>query len=113
MKLKIIVISIFVIAAVISTYVTINTRLGSFIVMDVIGGRGGDKPDLDSENGPLVMTATLKPHMEIVLPDRFHHLEASTINATRIQYTPISNNLSLYHNFQWSLSRFSEDKHIS
>ncbi len=55
-------------AALVVAYVIIDTRIGAFLVMDVVGGIGEEGTDYDARNGPLTLTAQLAPAMEITLP---------------------------------------------
>ena len=54
--------------AVVGGYLATNTRLGAYIVMDVVGGVGAEQSDYNPETGPLTLTRILKPIRTIPLP---------------------------------------------
>jgi hypothetical protein len=53
----------------VAAYVIVDTRIGAYLVLDVVGAIGDEEPDYDAENGPLVLSGELEPVMEIALPE--------------------------------------------
>jgi len=58
-----------VVALLLAAYVILDTRIGVFFALDVVGAIGDEDPDYDAQNGPLELSAQLAPVMEIPLPD--------------------------------------------
>ena len=53
----------------VAAYAIVDTRTGVYLLLDVVGSIGEEAPDYDANSGPLVISATLEPIMEIALPE--------------------------------------------
>ncbi|WP_299772557.1 hypothetical protein [uncultured Pseudoteredinibacter sp.] len=60
-----------IVAVLISAYVVVNTRLGAYLIIDVIGSSGDSDLTIPSaESGPLRVSRQLEPLAEIAMPKK-------------------------------------------
>lgn len=65
-------------------YLMLNTRMGVYIALDVIGEFGEVEVQTAAEDGPLVLTATLTPVREVALPEEIEQASGIRIDGERI-----------------------------